>query len=323
MSTIWRGLVIQGISLAAIRFLSGPSAAAPLKVANPSFETPIFADTGFGSSVSAAQQGGYGWTFSQNSGVYNPPAVDYTGAGGNGTPAGAHGAQVGWSTSVGDFNLYQRLAGPDGIVDNGDDPVLEPYTIYTLTVAVGARAAGNFYGATPGGYDIQLRAGPNIFATSLLANEANAVALHPGSLIDRTIVWDSAQANPTDLGLPLSLVLRITNNASSAATDFDNVRLNATLVPPSADFDGDGTVGGSDLTRWRTNFGMSDSATRMHGDYDRNSKVDGMDFLWWQRELGLNSAVTTPEPSAESLGLLCLGGSALAVRRWQPVALRM
>jgi len=310
------------VTTAMLALLAEPASAVSLVVANSSFETPIFADTGYGSSIAPAQQGGYGWTFSQNSGAYNPPAIDYTGAGGNGTPAGADGSQVGWSNSAGDFNLYQRLAGPDGMVDNGDDPVLEPYTIYTLTVAVSARAAGNFYGAMPGGYDIQLRAGSNIFTTSLLAGEANAVALQPGSFIDRTIVWDSALANPTDLGLPLLVVLRITNSASNAATDFDNVRLDAVFVPPTADFDNSGAVNGADLATWKTGFGMSGAVTPMQGDVDRNLRIDGADFLLWQRRLGGVAAAAAPEPSAGSLGLLSLGGGALAFRRWRAITLR-
>jgi hypothetical protein len=284
--------------------------AIPLTIANASFEAPVFADAGFSTAIPAAQQGGYGWSFSGSAAIFNPPAIDYANAGGNGAPAGADGPQAGSiAGTLGDFDLYQRLAGVDGMVGNGDDPELEPFTIYTLTVAVGQRAVGNLYGGTAGGYDIQLRAGPNVFTANILAGETDAVPLQLGSFIERTIVWDSALANPDDLAQPLTILFGLTKAGSLAATEFDNVRLDAVYVPPTADFDKNGIVDGADLETWNAGFGMSGAVTPMQGDVDRNLRIDGADFLYLQRERGTAAAApaSIPEPST---GCLIVGALA-------------
>ncbi|MBA3480195.1 MAG: hypothetical protein H0T51_00135 [Pirellulales bacterium] len=89
--------------------------------------------------------------------------------------------------------------------------------------------------------------------------------------------------------------------------------------PPNADFDGNGTVDGDDLTRWRTNFGSG--ATHMEGnanDY-QDADVDGADFLLWQRQLGgpppVTGAASVPEPGALAMALLFGGGLAFISRR--------
>jgi hypothetical protein len=258
-----------------------------LVIANPSFEAPVFADGSFAAlSISPAQQGGYGWTFSDSSGIYNPPALDYATAGGVGAPAGAHGAQVGWIAGFGEYVIHQRLAGPDGIVDNGNDPVLEAFTVYTLTFDVGQRAPGNTFGSTAGGYDVQLRAGLEGASEALVARETDAVAQVAGNFIERSFSWDSALANSDRLGLPLTILLRKTIVSATADTDFDNVRLDAVYVPPTANFNGVGVVDASDLGVWQTNFGGAGAVIPSQGDYDRNLMIDGADFLWWQRQVG-------------------------------------
>jgi hypothetical protein len=211
--------------------------------------------------------------------------------------------------------MNQRLAGADGVVGNGDDPVLEPYTIYTLTVAVGQRAVGNTYGSTNGGYDIQLRAGLENIDTNIVARETDAVALQAGVFIERTMTWDSAQANSDLLGLPLTIRLRKTIVNATADTDFDNVRLDAVYVAPTADFNGAGGVNGADLAIWKTGFGRTEDVTPAKGDFDRNLIIDGNDFLGWQRQVAAAGATPAPEPRAGSLALLGLGGTRAAVRR--------
>ena len=91
-------------------------------VANAGFELPVFSDGVFG-LLFLPQQGCHGWTFS-NSGLYNPPANTYSAAGGNGTPNGAEGIQVAFSTLRVANTIAQRLYGPDNIFGNGDDPLL-------------------------------------------------------------------------------------------------------------------------------------------------------------------------------------------------------
>lgn len=73
---------------------------------------------------------------------------------------------------------------------------------------------------------------------------------------------------------------------------------------PSADFNNDGLVDGTDLALWKANVG---NPTPLSGDADGNGNVDGADFLAWQRQFtGPASAPSQspiPEPTAISLAL--------------------
>jgi hypothetical protein len=79
-----------------------------------------------------------------------------------------------------------------------------------------------------------------------------------------------------------------------------------------ADFDEDGDVDGNDLTKWKTGFGASGTATHMQGDADADADVDGADFLTWQRQFGSVRAVSSsttaatgvPEPTTAVLLLI-------------------
>ncbi len=75
----------------------------------------------------------------------------------------------------------------------------------------------------------------------------------------------------------------------------------------SADFNGDGTVDGTDLADWQTGYG-SQSALHADGDADGDGDVDGKDFLIWQTQEGLsaplNAFVQIPEPAAVFFGSL-------------------
>jgi hypothetical protein len=306
-----RKWIFASVALTALSFISPQASAVSLTVANPSFELPTFADGGYASYV---DQGGYGWGLGDGTGIYNPPAADYASAGGGGTPPGAHGPQVGWVAGFGEYAIIQRLAGADGILDNADDPKLEPFTIYTLKVSVAQRGPGNTFATVNGGYDIQLRAGANL-AAPIIARETDAVTMTPGAFVERTIVWDSILADPATLGQPLMIILKKTIQGTFTCTDFDNVSLDATLIPPSADFNNSGGVNAVDLATWKTGYGMFGSATRQQGDADRSLSVDGADFLLWQRQLGPGAIAAAPEPSAAALGLLALGSGALALRR--------
>jgi hypothetical protein len=203
--------------------------ATPLFVANPSFELPTFADGGFTSlAIPPSAQGGYGWTFTDASGIYNPPAIDFTGAAAAGTPSGADGSQVGFSANR--YPIFQRLAGQDGIAGNADDPLLTPLTTYKLTLSVGQRLAGNMYGTVYGGYSFELIAGLGAEAT-VIAQEIDAVAPPPGTFVDRTITVDSTSLNSSLYGLPISIRMAEILPGATAATDFDNVRLDAVTIP--------------------------------------------------------------------------------------------
>jgi hypothetical protein len=291
--------------------------AAPQVIWNSSFEAPAFSDGGYGALINVGAQGGYGWLIGDSAGIYNPQAADYSGAAGSGSPVGADGPQVGWISGFGDYQIVQRLAGADGVPGNSDDPIFEPFTIYTLKVAVGQRATGNVFGTTNGGYDIQLQAGLAVDAP-IVARETDAVALTPGALIERTIVWDSALADAAVLGQPIVIRLRKTIVGATTDTDFDNVRLDAQYVPPTANFNGAGNVDDADVGVWQTNFGGAGAVMPSQGDYDRNLMIDGADFLGWQRGVGTSGAATkaisAPEPATGAM-LLVAPWFVLVVRR--------
>jgi hypothetical protein len=75
-----------------------------------------------------------------------------------------------------------------------------------------------------------------------------------------------------------------------------------------ADFDKNGSVNGSDLNVWKSNYGPTGTA-----DADLDGDSDGTDFLIWQRQVGvgatLAAASRVPEPSGWSLALVlsCCG----------------
>jgi hypothetical protein len=72
----------------------------------------------------------------------------------------------------------------------------------------------------------------------------------------------------------------------------------------AADFDSDGDVDLSDLTKWRTGFGTKMGATKVNGDANADGDVDGDDFLMWQRQVGIgtSAAAAAPEPASAALG---------------------
>jgi hypothetical protein len=84
-----------------------------------------------------------------------------------------------------------------------------------------------------------------------------------------------------------------------------------------ADFNEDGFVNGSDLAKWRGDFGLNAGS-----DADNDGDSDGADFLVWQRSLnGSPSSPAVgaiPEPGSASLAVLCAAISAVMARgrRW-------
>ncbi len=57
-------------------------------------------------------------------------------------------------------------------------------------------------------------------------------------------------------------------------------------VAPSADFDSDGDIDGSDFLAWQRGFGTSTGATRADGDADNDGDVDASDLVVWQATYG-------------------------------------
>jgi hypothetical protein len=84
------------------------------------------------------------------------------------------------------------------------------------------------------------------------------------------------------------------------------------------DFNGDGAVNVADLAVLQANFGAMGLQidSMAFGDADRDRDVDGHDLLLWQERLGqLAGTTVTPEPSAATLALLAMLGSAAQISR--------
>jgi len=197
-------------------------------IANSSFELPALTDNGIQNSPTVGDQGGSGWIFSTGSnigGIYNPTSGYYANADGNGTPAGANGAQISYVFRL-NASASQTLSGSDAILGNADDPVLTSLTIYTLTLAVGQRLLNNPAGNFPfGTLSLALLAG-----STVIAEDNNVGAPGLGQFADRSISVNSATLNPVLYGQPLSIRIMQLAGTDSVA-DLDNVRLDAIVIP--------------------------------------------------------------------------------------------
>lgn len=91
--------------------------------------------------------------------------------------------------------------------------------------------------------------------------------------------------------------------------------IDESLLPPDADFTGDGIVDGTDLLTWQ--LGFASGASQGAGDADRDGDVDTADLSHWQTQYG-NSSTTVlanqavPEP--ETLTLVGLASFLLSRR---------
>ncbi len=109
------------------------------------------------------------------------------------------------------------------------------------------------------------------------------------------------------------------DNAGMDYYDVSNASFGITAVLSGADFTGDGSVDGADLSTWQLGFGTQGAAPA-DGDADRDTDVDGADFLAWQSQYdgirvmsSAQSIQLVPEPAATVL--LLLGLIVLLLRR--------
>ena len=112
-------------------------------------------------------------------------------------------------------------------------------------------------------------------------------------------------------GSVTELTLDALLNDGTVLLGTDSVR----IVPPG-DVNGDGSVGGADLTTILTNWGTS-GATYEQGDLNGDGTVSGLDYSEVITNWG--SASLSPEPAAipepATLAVLLLGGLALLRRK--------
>jgi hypothetical protein len=198
---------VLGLSLLALS--PRLSQAVPLTVPNFSFEENPVADGAVTKTMN-------GWVPFSNANVENPTSAFFTGAAGNGTPLGAHGAQTAL-VGIGDITSATSLT------------TLQANTIYSLTVAMGQ---GN--GDTVGDVTVGFWLDNGSFGepatgstTTLLA--ANADTYIPnGSFRDFTFNYTPVAS---DYGRGLLVFLGQSSTNSTRLVAFDNVRVQAVATP--------------------------------------------------------------------------------------------
>lgn len=270
------------VALAALIWSAAHASATPIAITNPGFETDFAANNTFRVLVPA------GWTiFDPNGiveqgndavGVLNPTGSTFFPAG---APEGRNAALVFLAQDVG--------GGPAGLTQ-ALTSTLSANTRYTLTVEVGNIASG--FGA-PGntfydldgfpGYQVQLLAGGEVIVQD---DNSLAASIPEGEFRTSTIMVDIGTAHPR---LGQSLEVRLINlNIPGTPTepaievDFDDVRLDASPIPPPpecpGDADGDGEVNFADITNVLANFGETYPGSTGPGDADGNGTVEFADI---------------------------------------------
>jgi hypothetical protein len=234
-----------------------------------------------------------------------------------------HGLSGPGVTSANDIGLWAGTPGNVALVIREGDPLPSVGPGVTLNFFVGDEPTLNAAGQTVfqaafGG----AQAGIGLFAQDasgalqLIVRDGQVISLAPG--VARTVETISAFSNTgnqdgrtsyfNDAGL---LAFNVTFTDDTSAILVSDV-VEAPYL--AGDFQEDHDVDGPDLTRWRTNFGLSASATHMQGNADFDGDVDGADFLVWQRQVGMTSATATstavPEPAAALLVGVALVGPA-------------
>lgn len=233
---------------------------APIPVVNHSFEANFAAPNSF--PVLIPQ----GWTLVDPNGILDQ-TLDAVGvlhpSGGtffdDEAPDGDNVALVFLSGDVGGGVVGLRQNVP---------AVLAPHTRYTLRVEVGDIESG--VGAPPfnvffdldgfPGYQVQLLAGGEVIAQD---DNTLAAVLVDGQFLTSTVVLDVGAAHPR-LGQQLGIRMINLNIPGTAEepgieVDFDNVRLDATPIPPvcTGDLNGDGQVDTADLVSLLAVFGQT------------------------------------------------------------------
>jgi hypothetical protein len=197
------------------------ASAAPIFVDNPSFESPSTNDIGVLPSP---------WVPIANPdpNVYNPfQYLDnnawYQGANSSTDPGNGGVGYPGMDGRNLSY-VFQRAAGTG--IEQALSAVLAPDTAYTLTVAFGRRNGSDFAAPTLGSL-IELLAGNVVIASS-----QNDTGPLPGQFVEQVALLPNSNAFAALYGESLTIRLTTTQAFTTQyqATDWDNVRLDATAV---------------------------------------------------------------------------------------------
>ncbi|MBA3481661.1 MAG: esterase-like activity of phytase family protein [Pirellulales bacterium] len=102
-----------------------------------------------------------------------------------------------------------------------------------------------------------------------------------------------------------------TNSDTDPASNNTLVAFTATAIP-SADFNADGGVDGTDFLHWQRGLGQTVGATHAEGDADRDGDVDADDLTQWKADFaapGEIAGAIVPEPASLMLGGMTLTGT--------------
>ena len=145
----------------------------------------------------------------------------------------------------------------------------------------------------------------------------STISFEPGAVVSRGGVIELAFAPGVDVAAQSGRTIDLFNwtgvspsgaFAVSSPYAWDVTKLYTTgeiTLLPTADFNGDSQVNGTDLAAWKASFGLASGAAPNQGDANRDHRIDGTDFLAWQQQFsrGPVNLPTNPVPEPASLAL--------------------
>ena len=207
--------------LALLTLLVLPSGAAI--VLNHSFEADPVSDGNFTGSVTSWTPLSSGGDPGPGYGTYNPAEADFTGAAGSGTPLGADGTNV-FTTYTG--NAVGAYVGVSQVLTG---MTLTAGTTYTMTVAI-----GDYKGLTPTNWHLAISTSSMSVGTYLINLSGLGTSLTDDQFNDFSVSYTATGAEG-QIGEDLKITLWGQNDGTGTHVPFDNVRLEAAVVPePSA-----------------------------------------------------------------------------------------
>jgi hypothetical protein len=193
------------------------------------------------------------------------------------------------NTTVGDQFIVSMIG-----LNNDDGNVLAPATGSLLVTAAISNANGGIGGGSLGaGFVDKRKTGPaGSKAVGWQGNDLGffqgqaSIALQaPPLAVDVTLVVNKSTGEVklrNDTGGPISFdYYRVQSVMNALDPTGWNSLDDQGIGSLPADFDGNGSVGASDLAVWQTSYGVNSGA-----DADGDGDTDGRDFLAWQRAFG-------------------------------------
>jgi hypothetical protein len=177
-----------------------------------------------------------------------------------------------------------------------------PYEVHALF-----RAAINVWGGEIAYFQAHDEAHASFYGSQFFVDGAELTGLVPGvptTILARDVPFSGTLAD----GSTFDFDLISAHPHDQTGPDVDHFAYEAVLTAiyvPTADFDRDFDVDGTDLATWRGTYGAAGGA-----DADHDGDTDGADFLSWQRQVTPTSAAdanVVPEPASWWLAAIAAG----------------